>query len=91
MYLRDRESLGEGDELEFEHHLVSIEDFSGSVNQDLTPIFSPALQRKQVCTFFMSGFEGLTDITRLLLRRHLQFRHLYRTDGENQRGLRGVE
>ncbi|PWW72770.1 hypothetical protein C7212DRAFT_347724 [Tuber magnatum] len=47
MYLRDREFLGEGDELEFEHHLVSIEDFSGSVNQDLTPIFSPALQRKQ--------------------------------------------
>ncbi|CAZ81181.1 unnamed protein product [Tuber melanosporum] len=47
MYLRDREFLGEGDELEFEHHLVSIEDFHGSVNQDLTPIFSPALQRKQ--------------------------------------------
>jgi len=56
MYLRDREFLGEGDELEFEHHLVSIEDFNGSVNQDLTPIFSPALQRKQVYTFFVSGF-----------------------------------
>jgi hypothetical protein len=48
MYLRDRDFLGEGDQLDFEHHLVSIEDFTGSVNQDLTPIFSPALQRKQV-------------------------------------------
>jgi hypothetical protein len=48
MYLRDREFLGEGDQLDFEHHLVSIEDFTGSVNQDLTPIFSPAVQRKQV-------------------------------------------
>ncbi|RPB03575.1 hypothetical protein L873DRAFT_1731451 [Choiromyces venosus 120613-1] len=55
MYLRDREFLGEGDELEFEHHLVSIEDFSGSVNQDLTPIFSPALQRKQAAATVASA------------------------------------
>ncbi|CUS10585.1 unnamed protein product [Tuber aestivum] len=57
MYLRDREFLGEGDELEFEHHLVSIEDFSGSVNQDLTPIFSPALQRKQAATTAASAVQ----------------------------------
>lgn len=51
MYLRDREFLDEGDQLDFEHHLVSIEDFTGSVNQDLTPIFSPAVQRKKVLFF----------------------------------------
>lgn len=49
MYLRGRDAIGEGDDLEFEHHLVTIEDFKGTVVQDLTPLFSPAVQRKQVC------------------------------------------
>lgn len=48
MYLRGRDAIGEGDDLEFEHHLVTIEDFKGTVVQDLTPLFSPAVQRKQV-------------------------------------------
>lgn len=48
MYLRGRDAIREGDDLEFEHHLVTIEDFKGTVVQDLTPLFSPAVQRKQV-------------------------------------------
>lgn len=48
MYLRGRDAIGEGDNLEFEHHLVTIEDFKGTVVQDLTTLFSPAVQRKQV-------------------------------------------
>lgn len=48
MYLRGRDAIGEGDDLEFENHLVTIEDFKGTVVQDLTPLFSPAVQRKQV-------------------------------------------
>lgn len=48
MYLRGQDAIGEGDDLEFEHHLVTIEDFKGTVVQDLTPLFSPAVQRKQV-------------------------------------------
>lgn len=48
MYLRGQDAIGEGDDLEFEHHLVTIEDFKGTVVQDLTPLFSPAVKRKQV-------------------------------------------
>lgn len=53
MYLRGRDAIGEGDDLEFEHHLVTIEDFKGTVVQDLTPLFSPAVQRKQVCLYLL--------------------------------------
>lgn len=49
MYLRGKDAIVEGDDLEFEHHLVTIEDFKGTVIQDLAPLFSPAAQRKQVC------------------------------------------
>lgn len=51
MYLRGQDAIGEGDDLEFEHHLVTIEDFKGTVVQDLAPLFSPAVQRKQVCLY----------------------------------------
>lgn len=51
MYLRGQDAIGEGDDLEFENHLVTIEDFKGTVVQDLTPLFSPAIQRKQVCLY----------------------------------------
>ncbi|KAL7275770.1 hypothetical protein RUND412_001278 [Rhizina undulata] len=48
MYLRNRDRINEGDELEFEHHLVSIEDLIRTVVQDLTPIMTPILERRQM-------------------------------------------
>ncbi|KAI5777691.1 hypothetical protein EDC01DRAFT_677723 [Geopyxis carbonaria] len=37
----------EGDEMQFEQHLVTIEEFIRTVVQDLAPVFSPAIQRRQ--------------------------------------------
>lgn len=48
MYLQRAERVNEGDELEFEHHLVTVEEFKGRVVQDLTAIISPIIERRQV-------------------------------------------
>lgn len=61
MYLRGRDAIEEGDDLEFEHHLVTIEDFKETVVQDLTPLFSPALQRKKVCSYLGILSSPLTE------------------------------
>ncbi|KAH8146855.1 uncharacterized protein LAJ45_09229 [Morchella importuna] len=47
MYLRGRDTIEEGDDLEFENHLVTVEDFKGTVVQDLTPLFTSVVKRKQ--------------------------------------------
>ncbi|KAI5838056.1 hypothetical protein DFP73DRAFT_565618 [Morchella snyderi] len=47
MYLRGRDIIEEGDDLEFENHLVTVEDFKGTVVQDLTPLYTSAVKRKQ--------------------------------------------
>ncbi|RPB24114.1 hypothetical protein L211DRAFT_207311 [Terfezia boudieri ATCC MYA-4762] len=48
MYLQRADKVNAGDELEFEHHLVTVEEFKGTVVQDLSAIISPILERRQV-------------------------------------------
>jgi hypothetical protein len=58
MYLRGRDAIEEGDDLEFENHLVTVEDFKGTVVQDLTPLFTSTVKRKQV---------GISNVLNILL------------------------
>ncbi|KAI5856444.1 hypothetical protein BZA05DRAFT_434020 [Tricharina praecox] len=44
-YLKPGIRIDEGDELEFEQHLVTVEEFLQTVIQDLAPVFAPAMQR----------------------------------------------
>ncbi|KAF8543273.1 hypothetical protein BDD12DRAFT_246554 [Trichophaea hybrida] len=46
-YLKPGTIIDEGDEVEFEQHLATIEEFLKTVIQDLTPVFAPAVQRQQ--------------------------------------------
>jgi len=45
MYLQRVDKVNVGDEFEFEHHLVTIEEFKGRVVQ---AIISPIVERRQV-------------------------------------------
>ncbi|KAF8476001.1 hypothetical protein BDZ91DRAFT_202051 [Kalaharituber pfeilii] len=47
MYLQRADRVYEGDELEFEHHLVTVEEYLGMVVQDLSVIISPIIERRQ--------------------------------------------
>jgi len=48
MYLQRADKVNAGDEFEFEHHLVTVEEFKGTVFQDLSAIISPIVERRQV-------------------------------------------
>lgn len=48
MYLQRADKVNEGDEFEFEHHLVTVEEFVGRMVQDLAAIISPIVERRQV-------------------------------------------
>lgn len=48
MYLQQGSAVNEGDEFEFENHLVTVEESIGSTIQDLSSIMSPMIERRQV-------------------------------------------
>lgn len=48
MYLQQAPTVNEGDEFEFENHLVTVEEFIGRVIQDLASIMSPIIERRKV-------------------------------------------
>lgn len=54
MYLQRADKVNAGDELEFEHHLVTVEEFKGTVVQDLNAIISPILERRQAVASHLS-------------------------------------
>ncbi|KAF8418945.1 hypothetical protein EV426DRAFT_298986 [Tirmania nivea] len=47
MYLQRADKVNTGDEFEFEHHLVTVEEFKGRVIQDLSALISPIVERRQ--------------------------------------------
>lgn len=55
MYLQRADTVSTGDELEFEHHLVTVEEFKGRVVQDLSSIISPIVERRQVKILTLSN------------------------------------
>ncbi|KAI5811265.1 hypothetical protein DFH27DRAFT_18132 [Peziza echinospora] len=47
MYLQRADSVQAGDNLEFEQHLVTVEEYTGRVIQDLSSMIAPILERRE--------------------------------------------